>query len=235
MLSDFWPRPVPLPFGADTYPVSQYQIRDLAHFERFAADPGEFWRDLADAEAVPDAPTRHGLLRALYDRAERGLAGWGGADLLVALDTPYGRLETLWVSLVKASPDLTRADIVPIAMQATEDQWRTFDRVAWHLDPLDEVARVIDDEIGVSFPADPGSPRRWERAIARVIRRTGWTLEQVGALTLGQFEAICRAGAKPVHAYAEPDSPPKGWGWERFDREVSAPRAVFWATTPAEA
>lgn len=227
-LSLVYPVAVPLVVGGREWYVSQYRIRDLWHLERLAAGGlAGFWLDLAAAERL-EGDARSDALRGLYDRAQDGLPTFGDEPIAAALESPAGRVESLWLGLTPLHPDLTRERALEIAVAMTPGDWLTADRVMWGCDPLDEVARVIDAHIGASFRAPPGKRAGWDQLIARVIRRTGYTFDQIGELYLCQWDALMRGGAKREHPTAEPKRPPKGMSWDAFDKSTMARRRAFW-------
>lgn len=202
------PRPVRLALAGRVRLVSQFTLADLAAFERFAA--GDFWGDLARAEAEPDLAARHAALRKLYDRAERP-AAFGTARVSRAIQSPEGQAYSLWRSLRRRDRRLARKEVLSIAAGMTPPEWNAFDRVAWAVDPLDEVARVIDAELGQVLDFDPYSPD-WPKAIRKVVKATGMPPREVARLTLSQWRALTGNGSHPV---AEPERP-RAWSGEQY-------------------
>ncbi len=227
MYLDLFPEPIPLSLAGMTWLVSQYQIRDLAALESMASHPVRlgFWHALADISTIEDAGSRRARLRSLHAQAERGFDVIGPAD---AMATPAGRVESLRRSLAKAHEGLTPQIAVDLAVALTPGEWATFDRIAWHADPVDEAAGEIDREIGVVVPADrKPDPNALRKTFFNVIELTGWTPDQIGALYLSQWDALLATGDPREHASESPRKP-AGWSKDRFDTEIMKPRREFW-------
>lgn len=229
MLSKLFPAPVEMPLGGGIFMASQFRMGDLADMERWA-----LWR-LGRVE-------RYGSLLTLQDPEARKAAlcraylaveadpghGFGSKAVDEVLATPEGAVLQLWLSLRQAHPKFGQADAIELLGQVTAEQWHDFTAWAWNVDPLDELAGALDRLIGVTLPegeAPTGSD--WERAVGDVIEKTGWTLDEIKALTLGQWDAIRRGGERKAHPVAEPD-PPLDMTFKTFTETVNVPREKLW-------
>ncbi len=227
MYYDLFPEPIPVPMAGSVWLVSQYQVRDLAGIEAMASVPArlDFWTALADISTIEDAGSRRARLRTLHSQAERGFDAAGLAEVLT---TPAGRVESLRRSLAKAHDGLTPQSAVEIALRMTPAEWATFDRIAWHANPIDEAANEIDREIGVNATDDrKGDPGAFRKTFFNVIRATKYTPDQIGALYLSQWDAILSAG-EPREAASESPKKPSGMSKDQFDEQVMRPRREFW-------
>jgi hypothetical protein len=154
------------------------------------------------------------------------------------MERPEMRIETLWLSLRKAHPKLTRNDLLGTEDRAgpacfiTPAEWDAFDRIAWNADPWDEAAGAIDAEIGVVLPMPRTERSDWQLGIARLVEVTGWTLETIGGLYLSQWATMLRLGGKPEHPVVEPKRG-EGMTEREMDATVFGPRRAFWRAIPA--
>lgn len=64
---------------------------------------------------------------------------------------------------------------------------------------------------------------------------TGWTLDELGDLTLSEWAWVRSAGKLDESSYAMPKKPPFGVSRKAFDAAVFEPRRRFWAEVNAAA
>ena len=232
MLAALWPEPCVREIAGRAWAFGEFTLRDLAEMERWATGGGtaRHWAELEAAAAIVDQAERQARLKTLYDSAESGLESFGSAGIAAKLDTPEGLVVQLRLSLAHVHHGITPDEVLEeVALPMTEADWAWFGRVAWALDPLDATAAEIDREIGVHFvQARPRKVASWPQLVRQLARRTGWTLEQIGDLTLSQWDALWTPAKGKSHPVAEPERPPEGWSWERYDAEISVPRERFW-------
>lgn len=226
MLSRAWPGTELVTLAGLEYQAGPYRLRDLADLERWAAGR------LQMTPPVPaDGPGRRAALAAAYEAAERGCGGLGSPEIGAALASPEGTAVQLWLGLRRHNPGLDRADCLELAERVTLDEWDTFARVAWAVHPLDALGEAIDREIGAAMPRrrGPADPAAWGKSLWAVIEATGWTLEQLGELTLPQWDVVrTRGEARHGHCDLSPEDLPPGVPWRLVERDVVRPRSEFW-------
>lgn len=98
------------------------------------------------------------------------------------------------VLLLRRVADVSEAEAPAIVAGATEAEWRAIEDAAHGVHPADRLLRLMDPDRPLSDPE--AESVTLEEAIAGVCRDFGWTLEEVGRLTLRQFRAL-RAGGSP--------------------------------------
>lgn len=249
-LARLWPQPRPLLLGGRVYPVSPLRLRDLASLEQWAAHArgGGIVDDLADAAAIEDESARRAALRGLYDECEAGADPWANPDVGAMLATRAGMAEQIRLTVRRTRRGEVRYMRRSVAMQVARlvepGDWAAWRHVAWCLDDLDCIAEAIDAEIGVVWPEPramalgPDEQGGWGKSLYAVVAgtpsqvgaigATGWTLETLGDLTLGQWRWLASGGV-PSHDVAEPKEPPRGVSEGEFAAAVRRPRAKFWA------
>ncbi|MGE4196030.1 MAG: hypothetical protein AB7G11_02755 [Phycisphaerales bacterium] len=188
-------------------------MRDLAYLEAWATGGvAAFWCRVETAQASPDPDQRRQAFRDLYAEAEAAQDAFGSDALRKLMGSFAGMTVQLWLSLrQRRQPALDRrrarqADVVALADTLTEPEWQLVDRVIWARDPLDALARLIDAELDIAFTPRPEIPfpGGWSKSVMNLISDTGWTLEQVGRITmsqLGEF-AWMGEGEGKEHPYA---------------------------------
>jgi hypothetical protein len=240
MLSNLWPSPerVSLDDG-EALVVRPLTLRDLAALEAWALGrirargetPGALIDQALALQEDPDA--RDALLRRAYDLAESEdatLAGLVDAELA----SPEGY--AAWLRLAVQDPPLDGAGSAALVDRITVADWSRLYRAATRPDPLDEAAAAIDRAIGVTFPRapHPGAPTDETAKLALIVaERLGWTLDQIGDLTLGQWGAVLRCGDPSDHPIACPEIP-TGVSLKAWDEAVALPRERFWAAAESK-
>lgn len=234
MLSSLWPTPecVPLDDGG-TLTVRPLTLRDLAALESWAVARvrarGETPGALIDqARALIDDPgQRDALLRRAYDLAE------SGEDALkAAIDAELSTIDgyAAWLRLAVVEPQLDGESAVELMERVTIADWSRLYRACTRPDPLDEAAAAIDRAIGVTFPSSPFECHKdvTSKLVMMMAERLGWTLDQIGDLTLAAWDVVLRCGEPSDHPIATPQIP-DGVSLKAWDEAVAVPRARFWA------
>lgn len=223
-LADLIPQPTPMTLGGHEWLVSQLTLRDIASLEAWVA------ACLPDPMAViaghePGTPERRKALRAAFDLADRGLPGIDDPSAAALLSTPMGVGRCLWLSLRKAHPELTQADVIGIATEMTGPEWAAFDRLAWAADLWEIIQGEIYAEIGVKLPRAPQADTNWVRSFFWLARHAHLNVEEFADLTIGQWAALLSGGEKKKRTVDRPI----GWTHERLQADVLTPLKTFWA------
>jgi hypothetical protein len=159
-------------------------LADLqAYVDRRCPDPLEGLRErLVDM----DPEGRRVALVAAYAKAEQGPPAWGWpAD-------DDGHRHFVLVALARHNPGFGPADAAAVVERVAAPEYAALWRVARGITPLDEIEALL----GLSTSPD-GAPITWTQAVVEVAEAfPGWTLEQIGGLTISQVRAL-RSGGKP--------------------------------------
>ena len=203
MLRVLFQRPVGVLLGDPEQPYLCLPLRlaDLADLEALAYAA---WPNPAEGLPEHDEDTpehRQRLLKAMDD-AEAGPPSWSSTEnpRLASLVTL-----TFLRAVLRDHPGLSEEALERLAGQLDQRQWQRIYRVAWGVEPAREVLVRIDTLIG--FPPDTPAGVPWSEAVAQLIEQTGWSLEQIGQLTLPAANLI-RSGGKPLDLWdSGPEQP----------------------------
>jgi hypothetical protein len=241
-LSLFWPTPRPLLLAGRVYDVHPLRLRHLAALEAWAARQlQDTATALWDVASIPDPGERRTALRGLYERVEGTGPDTTGPDARAILSTRAGMAEHFRHTVRRGTRRPSPACALRIAEGITAAEWLAWQHVAWCVDDLDAIAEAIDREIGVVWPtpgpSEPGTG--WGKSLWTVVTgvatgygsvgATGWTLDQIGDLTIGQWHWL-RSGGTQTGAGIASEAQPAGVGDEAFRQAVKLPRSRFWHT-----
>jgi hypothetical protein len=173
--------------GGRTLLAGELTLDDLADLQapldRAWPDPMDGLRDRLGAMGEDE---RRAALREAHARAEEGPPSWA------APETDAGLRHFLRVALSRHNPGLTGDDIGGVFDRITPGEYAALLRTCRGVTPLDEAEAWLGlDRHG------GGEPITWTQAVVEVCEAyPGWTIAQVGALTVSQVRAL-RAGGRP--------------------------------------
>lgn len=203
--------PCVVPLGGVPTRLGELTLSDLAALQQWVADRSPHPLDGLPPAGLDDEPeTRRERLKAAWEAARTWPPRFASPEARALTTSPTGLLELLRLCLRRADPGATEADALEVAGRMVAADWATVHRVAFGVDPWREILLEVEPE-----PESP--PVNWVEAILEVVERTGWTLPQVGELTVSQWRAI-RGG---VEAFAYKFTPRPGESLrETRDREA---------------
>jgi hypothetical protein len=200
-----FPRPLPVPAAGRTWQILPLRLRDIsallhAFWESDGGNPMNRHRGglkaareacggdyLAETDA---GRTYADLLREAMAGAEVDTEA-GLSDLLNSLFHLDGGVPLFLKTLIgRTYPDFDDEAAASLAAMLDGPDLDALISAGLAIHPLDELNVLMDPGA-----AGGGTATDWGRAIVEVVQDTGWTLDQVGELTLGQL-GIVRAGGK---------------------------------------
>lgn len=185
-----------VPLGGMSRPVAELRLRDLADLQGWLADQAPHpLRDVPPERLDPEPETRRARLQAAWKAARDWPPRLGSEDAAALLESPAGRVAFVAVCLRRCDPSVTAEDAATVAAAMDAAEWANLRRVAWGLQPWRELQGELDP---TSLDAPDAGPPDWTEAFHEIAGRTGWTFDEIGALTLGQYRAI-RSGSGPVY------------------------------------
>ncbi len=198
-LLDLFPQPRALPFAGGTVRVRPFTLGQLAELQGWLAElvPHPFEAGQA-AFAQADPADLPALVAAAIVQADGWPVALGSRLGDILLSTPAGRRELARLALGDLNPGFDPAE----ALEASDEEWGALARVAYGVDPLASLVRLLDGpEEEPSDPADTAAdPTPWGAIVADVVKETGWTLDVVAHLTPGQLATIRAGGERPEPA-----------------------------------
>lgn len=190
---DVLPRPRPVKIGDKIYFVGELQIRDLAGIQLWLQErtphPLELIR--ADLDGL-EGEERLQALRAAWRESQDWPPRWDTPKGKELLGTAEGVSAILTLILSKHQ-ELTSQEIGHIVATITPEEFSAVKRIAYALDPTDELVDLI---LGDEKDEDYSKPQKDDLAelVHGLAVTHGWTYEQIGEMTLSQFGAALRHG-----------------------------------------
>lgn len=197
-----FPAPVLLPLGGTPYLVGQLTVADWAALTRYVLDhhPHPLDEHRAEVEALAGDARRVRLMQ-LAVAAERWPPRYPGPEADALLCTVAGL--AFWLGLVLSKHQaVDAAELVRLARSAEDDPgrmtWEEFAAVRRAADgqaPAAELQRRL-------YPEPPGEAGEdpWAARVRDLAAETGWTLDYIGSLTIGQFLLMATGRAPSVPA-----------------------------------
>jgi hypothetical protein len=178
---------------------------------------------LLDAASIePDAARKGRLLAQAYDAADADELDLASPEVMAEVGSAEGLAQLL---LMAVTPTPSPDDALALAVLLSPSEWARVNRAAWGTRPRDEAERAIDQLIGVTWPVGVREPHAMGKAVWTVAEATGWTVNEIGAMTLSQWN-VARSGGEPP---SEGFDPPTGVSWREMEGAVLRPRERFWA------
>jgi hypothetical protein len=224
-LSAVLPAPRRLVLGGRACLVGELRLVDLAALEAWAAEQMEHpLAGLPPAAYDPEPATRRGRLLAIWPAARAWPPRFGAGACRDLLASPAGMVATVLVALRRFDASVDEAAAGQIAGSMTPAEWGAFYREAYGSPAWREVLAELDPD------DDAGDPVDWCEAVDEVSRERGWSYDQVGALTIGQWRCVRSHGSAPVYRMRPRpgETPAEVMARERaiFGREGGRPSAV---------
>jgi hypothetical protein len=183
------PVPTPVVLAGRTWLVRPLQLRQVAELQGWLAHVADRSPLAAHRAAIAAAPEGHARDVAAA-RAYLALEAWpirfGSREASPYWSTPMGARFFLHVALERA---ISSGGADPDPKSLSPAEWAELGSAAFGADPLEELVGVLEPT-----PEAIAEPMNWAKAFAEVARETGWTFEQIGELTVGQFLAYRTRG-----------------------------------------
>jgi hypothetical protein len=191
------PQPVALPLGGAPYLCLPLRLRHLARLQELVKSRHPCPLDALRpgiAAAEPGSLEYRRLVAAALDACEAWPPPLSAPESDATLEAPVGTALLIGCCLETTHPGLAAPDLWRLAGVTTPEELAALRRLAFQVDPLGELARLVDPETY----ARRGKPADWGKAIVALIRAyPGYTLASAGELTLRQFELL-RTDGEPA-------------------------------------
>lgn len=226
-ITDIYPQPWEVMISGRVFLVGEARLCDLIALQDFidkrARRPLE---ELRPKLGTMEPDERGAALWAVYDEIDASeRAMWGNDAGNVIYDCDEGLLHTYAVILRREQPDPTHKDYITdaelrlIALRASPEEYWAMFRAFRRADPLEEVTSLLELPDLTDLGEEDGPPVPWPKAIAEMVEITGWTLDTIKTLTMGQITAIRTGGAQKEYGIRVA---PKGGGLAEVVKAVKS-------------
>ena len=196
-LAQLFPQHWPIKLGGTVYSVPPLRLRDVAKFQAWLAvfKPCPLEVVQPELEQLADGDRRERLAQIYLD-CEQWPIRYGTPEAARAFSTRIGCEYWLTIVFERAIPRPMPATIADLVTELSAEDWTKLTRLVYELDPLDAIVGMFEPQAAVEESIN------WAEAIADVVEATGWTIEQIGDLTLSQWHTI-RTGGKAERGQLE--------------------------------
>lgn len=184
-LTDLLPQTTEVVIGGRTFVVGQLTIRDIAYFQH----------RLEERQPHPYAHSREAIENSEGELQEALVLKVVREDYryppLYSGYRDARELLDFLQRLLSRHQEFTQEDAINLAMDITGEELKILDKLAFNDTPRDQLIR---------FLTPPKDSNPWERAddwgeiLDRIAQVYRWTYDQIGDLTISQFQTACRAG-----------------------------------------
>lgn len=217
-LSRIIPVPRLLEIGGRDWLVSELTLRDVATLEAFVEARLPRPVDcLPDRGSVPSWAW-HTLFEQAWDRAEEWPPDFDSPLSSDVMQTLHGTAFFLWLTLRRFN-SVEFEEAAQLSLMATPRAWREVNRVAYGVEQIDELDRMLED-LGLH----PGGAYPWEENVYRVCESLKLTPDEVADMTISQFFWALRQGKPKERGLAVDD----GMSPQEIARKMAQMRKRFY-------
>lgn len=193
-ISRVLPRPRLLTLGGATYLVGELRLSDIADLQSWLEGVAPHpLADLPDIDEDPEPETRRRRVLSCW-KAVRGWPPAYGSDAAsIYLNSAAGMIAFLLVVLRRHQPAATAEDAAALASRMSLADWKMLRRTVYAADG--DLWKELIAEIDPEYEAYEGKPIDWGEEFERISADRGWTYEQIGEMTIGQWRNL-HAGGK---------------------------------------
>ena len=184
-LTDFFPTTTAVKLGQKSFTVGQLTLRDVAQLQSFVEEENPHpYCKYREKIQVAEGEVRDALLMRCQREDLQWPPLWSGARSGKQL------LQFLQLVLSKHN-DITLEEVIEIASNITSKELQQLDSVVYHFTDRDEF---------IALHQRPKQEKPWERVdnwgeiIHGLINRYGFTIDQIGDLTLSQYHLLMTQG-----------------------------------------